>query len=95
MPISVIKFATASSSLLAAGDEAGQVRIIQLGSECSEVVQVRLPCQRARSPAYDVPARFLEAHSSSAPPSQCPHSSPTPPPPLLFFTDPGAQRRSS
>ena len=69
MPISVIKFATASSSLLAAGDEAGQVRIIQLGSECSEVVQVRLPCQRAHSPAYDVPARFLEAHSSSAPPS--------------------------
>ena len=67
MPISVIKFATASSSLLAAGDEAGQVRIIQLGSEGSEVVQVRSQCQRPH-PAHDAP-RSLEARSlGRAPP---------------------------
>ena len=39
MPISVVKFATGSSDLLALADEGGQVRLIQLGTE-AQVIQV-------------------------------------------------------
>mmetsp|Transcript_25323 Transcript_25323/g.70821 ORF Transcript_25323/g.70821 Transcript_25323/m.70821 type:complete len:377 (+) Transcript_25323:840-1970(+) len=39
MPISVVKFAAASSDLLALGDEGGQVRLVQLGTE-AQVIQI-------------------------------------------------------
>jgi hypothetical protein len=42
MPISVVKFAPQRSDLLAVGDEAGQVRIMQVEPETA-VMQARTP----------------------------------------------------
>lgn len=43
MPISVVKFAPQRSDLLAVGDEAGQVRIMQVEPETA-IMQVRRAC---------------------------------------------------